>query len=192
MLSLPTIAGQAVDPFAQLMETAYIGRLGPVELASAGVSISIFNIISKLFNMPLVSVATSFVAEDLSKNAVVSPTGGGFLLGRTLALLTTTTQATSLAACQGPLAMAADQICLQVWLAASLLTDVLAVSAQQYGNQAYQFCDVCSELDSLPSSRMIKGSFWGQIYCKRRERDMTPRCFICHRFKTCSTQKYGS
>ncbi|CAK9145954.1 unnamed protein product [Ilex paraguariensis] len=76
MLSLPAIAGQAVDPFAQLMETAYIGRLGPVELASAGVSISIFNIISKLFNMPLVSVATSFVAEDLSKNAVSSPTGG--------------------------------------------------------------------------------------------------------------------
>lgn len=27
MLSLPAIAGQAIDPFAQLMETAYIGRL---------------------------------------------------------------------------------------------------------------------------------------------------------------------
>ncbi|XAR59890.1 hypothetical protein NMG60_11015893 [Bertholletia excelsa] len=69
MLSLPAIAGQAFEPLAQLMETAYIGRLGPVELASAGVSMSIFNIISKLFNMPLLSVATSFVAEDISKNA---------------------------------------------------------------------------------------------------------------------------
>lgn len=32
MLSLPAIAGQAIDPLAQLMETAYIGRLGKVEL----------------------------------------------------------------------------------------------------------------------------------------------------------------
>jgi UDP-glucose 4-epimerase len=48
------------------METAYIGRLGTLELASAGVSVSIFNIISKLFNIPLLSVATSFVAEDMS------------------------------------------------------------------------------------------------------------------------------
>ncbi|XP_021903716.1 protein DETOXIFICATION 45, chloroplastic [Carica papaya] len=69
LLSLPAIAGQAIDPLALLMETAYIGRLGSVELGSAGVSMSIFNIISKLFNIPLLSVATSFVAEDLSKNA---------------------------------------------------------------------------------------------------------------------------
>ncbi|XP_058180606.1 protein DETOXIFICATION 45, chloroplastic isoform X1 [Rhododendron vialii] len=69
MLSLPAIAGQAIEPLAQLMETAYIGRLGPLELASAGVSISIFNIVSKVFNIPLLSIATSFVAEDISKNA---------------------------------------------------------------------------------------------------------------------------
>lgn len=50
--------------------------IGPVELASAGVSISIFNIVSKLFNIPLLSVATSFVAEDISKNASsISPSG---------------------------------------------------------------------------------------------------------------------
>ncbi|XP_056688359.1 uncharacterized protein [Spinacia oleracea] len=69
MLSLPAIASQAIDPMAQLMETAYIGSLGPVQLASAGVSMSIFNIISKLFNIPLLSVATSFVAEDLAKSS---------------------------------------------------------------------------------------------------------------------------
>ncbi|KAK1587153.1 hypothetical protein Q3G72_010179 [Acer saccharum] len=69
MLSLPAIAGQAIEPLAQLMETAYVGRLGPLELASAGVSISIFNIISKVFNIPLLSIATSFVAEDISRNA---------------------------------------------------------------------------------------------------------------------------
>nr|GLL19098.1 protein DETOXIFICATION 45, chloroplastic-like [Ipomoea trifida] len=69
MLSLPAIAGQAIEPLAQLMETAYIGRMGAIELASAGISISIFNIISKVFNIPLLSVATSFVAEDIAKSA---------------------------------------------------------------------------------------------------------------------------
>ncbi|CAH8273718.1 unnamed protein product [Arabidopsis lyrata] len=69
MLSLPAIAGQAIDPLTLLMETAYIGRLGSVELGSAGVSMSIFNTISKLFNIPLLSVATSFVAEDIAKIA---------------------------------------------------------------------------------------------------------------------------
>lgn len=39
-----------------------------MELGSAGVSTNIFNYVSKLFNIPLLSVATSFVAEDISKN----------------------------------------------------------------------------------------------------------------------------
>ncbi|KAL5706209.1 Protein DETOXIFICATION 45 [Ranunculus cassubicifolius] len=300
VLTLPALAGQIVEPFSQLMETAFIGRLGPVELASAGVSISIFNIISKLFNIPLLSIATSFVAEDiaktassksfsddrsqeernsggtfseltekkqlpsvstalllavgiglfeavalylgsglflnvmgitsaspmripanrflslralgapavvvslalqgvfrgfkdtttpslclgvgnlssiillplfmytlrlgvigaaiatvisqyavtflmiwqLSKRVILLPPkmenlhfggylkSGGFLIGRTLAILMTMTLGTSMAARQGPLAMAAHQICLQVWLAVSLLTDALAASGQ--------------------------------------------------------------
>ncbi|XP_015972828.1 protein DETOXIFICATION 45, chloroplastic [Arachis duranensis] len=300
LLTLPALAGQAIDPMAQLMETAYVGRLGTVELASAGVSMTIFNIISKLFNIPLLSVATSFVAEDIAKTAaeeylsehsgiqnigngksfergnrkkqfssvstalllalgigifealalflgsgillnligvstenpihnlsiqflslrsVGAPAvvlslalqgifrgfkdtktpvlclgignlsavflfpllmyffqlgiagaaistvlsqyigtllmiwflnkrvellpprmenlqfgnyfkSGGFLIGRTLAVLTTMTLGTSMAARQGPVAMAAHQICMQVWLAVSLLTDSLAASAQ--------------------------------------------------------------
>ncbi|CAN1134742.1 Protein DETOXIFICATION 45, chloroplastic [Linum perenne] len=74
MLTLPAIAGQAIDPFAQLMETGFIGGIGSVELASAGVATMIFNNISKLFNIPLFSVATSFVAEDIAKNAVIDST----------------------------------------------------------------------------------------------------------------------
>lgn len=281
-LAFPAIVGQALDPFAQLLETAFIGRLGSLELASVGVSVSIFNIISKLFNVPLLSVTTSFVAEEISKNASmqfaseklelpsvttalllaaiigaveafalfmgsgaflnmmgisqVSPmhclaqqflslralgapavvvslaiqgvfrgfkdtktplfcvgfgnlssiillpllayslslgiTGaavatiasqyittflliwslskrvvllppriqglqfsgyvksGGFLLVRTLSVLITMTLGTSMAARLGPLTMAAHQICLQIWLAVSLLSDALALSAQ--------------------------------------------------------------
>lgn len=52
------------------------------------------------------------------------------LLGRTLSVLITMTLGTAMAARQGTLAMAAHQICLQVWLAVSLLSDALAVSAQ--------------------------------------------------------------
>uniref|UniRef100_A0A0E0M467 Protein DETOXIFICATION n=1 Tax=Oryza punctata TaxID=4537 RepID=A0A0E0M467_ORYPU len=290
-LALPAIVGQAIDPVAQLLETAYIGRLGPVELASAAVGVSVFNIISKLFNIPLLSITTSFVAEDvsrhdskqftsegnissetggrkrlpsissaillaaaigvieasalilgseillsimgvshastmhnpaklflslralgapavvvslaiqgifrglkdtktpllysglgnisavlllpffvyslnlglngaalatiasqylgmflllwsLSKRAVLLPPkiedldfvgyikSGGMLLGRTLSVLITMTLGTAMAARQGTIAMAAHQICLQIWLAVSLLSDALAVSAQ--------------------------------------------------------------
>ncbi|KAL6011891.1 hypothetical protein ACLOJK_002357 [Asimina triloba] len=76
ILALPAMMGQAVEPFSQLMETAFIGRLGPVELASAGVSVSIFNIISKIFNIPLLNVTTSFVAEDIAKYASTSSNSG--------------------------------------------------------------------------------------------------------------------
>ncbi|KAK1559963.1 hypothetical protein Q3G72_020580 [Acer saccharum] len=206
-------------------------RSGSVELASAGVSISIFNIVSKLFNIPLLSVATSFVAEDIAKNDIndsseESSLGGsnngkpvnekterkqlssvstslllsvgigifeavalslglgpflnlmgvssasdmhgpaqrflmlraigapatvvslalqvifcgfkdtktpvicGFLMGRTLAVLMTMTLGTSMVAHQGSNAMAAHQICMQVRLAVSLLSDSLAASGK--------------------------------------------------------------
>ncbi|XP_025800459.1 uncharacterized protein LOC112880167 isoform X3 [Panicum hallii] len=65
-LAVPAIVGQAIDPVAQLMETAYIGRL-------AAVGVSVFNIISKLFNIPLLSITTSFVAEDVSKHDSSQP-----------------------------------------------------------------------------------------------------------------------
>ena len=38
MLSVPAIAGQAIEPLAQLMETAYIGKLGkPLYMLSSSV-----------------------------------------------------------------------------------------------------------------------------------------------------------
>ncbi|XWS55479.1 hypothetical protein CRYUN_Cryun09bG0003600 [Craigia yunnanensis] len=55
---------------------------------------------------------------------------GGLLIGSTIATLGTLTLATSLAARQGPIPMAVHQICIQVWLAVSLLTDALVLSAQ--------------------------------------------------------------
>jgi hypothetical protein len=37
-----------------------------VELGAVGVSISVFNMISKVFNLPLLNITTSLVAEDAS------------------------------------------------------------------------------------------------------------------------------
>ncbi|XP_049932193.1 protein DETOXIFICATION 45, chloroplastic isoform X3 [Nymphaea colorata] len=76
VLSIPAMVGQAIEPLSQLLETAYVGRLGPLELASVGVSVSIFNIISKLFNIPLLSVTTSFVAADIAKSSKMDSIGG--------------------------------------------------------------------------------------------------------------------
>ncbi|KAF0934516.1 hypothetical protein E2562_025612 [Oryza meyeriana var. granulata] len=87
-------------------------------------------------------IITILLLQSLSKRAVLLPPrldqlefsgylkSGGMLLGRTLSILLTMTIGTSMAARQGPTAMAAHQICLQVWLAVSLLADALAVSAQ--------------------------------------------------------------
>lgn len=55
---------------------------------------------------------------------------GALLIGRTMAVLATTTVATSLAAREGSVTMAGYQICFQVWLALSLLTDALALAGQ--------------------------------------------------------------
>ncbi|KAE8704534.1 MATE efflux family protein 2 [Hibiscus syriacus] len=220
-IALPAALALAADPIASFVDTAFVGHLGSVELAAVGVSVSIFNLVSKLFNVPLLNITTSCVAEEqvlISKSnydgefehqgkkvlssvstslalaaglgiaeAVALSVGSGFLLnimgipidspmrgpaeqfltwrsigappivialaaqgtfrgfkdtktplyaigglliGRTIATLVTLTLATSLAARQGPIPMAGHQICVQVWLAASLLTDALALSGQ--------------------------------------------------------------
>ncbi|KAK4281864.1 hypothetical protein QN277_013310 [Acacia crassicarpa] len=65
-IALPTTLALAADPIASLIDTAFIGHIGPVELAAVGVSIAIFNQVSKIAIIPLVSVTTSLVAEEES------------------------------------------------------------------------------------------------------------------------------
>ncbi|XP_055807411.1 protein DETOXIFICATION 44, chloroplastic isoform X2 [Solanum dulcamara] len=281
-IALPAALALASDPITSLVDTAFVGHL--VELAAVGISVSVFNLISKLFNVPLLNVTTSFVAEEqalIAKdsspdsqskillpsvstslllalglgiaeavglfvgsgfllntmgisvdspmrepaeqflmmrafgappvvialaaqgtfrgfkdtktplyavgagnllNALLSPIliftfgfgisgaaiagviseyltasillwklngkvlliapdikvgrfsqylkSGALLIGRTLALLITTTLSTALAAREGPVPMAGHQICVEVWLAVSLLTDALALAGQ--------------------------------------------------------------
>ncbi|XP_024443490.1 protein DETOXIFICATION 44, chloroplastic isoform X2 [Populus trichocarpa] len=77
-IALPAALALAADPIASLVDTAYVGHIGSVELAAVGVSISIFNLVSKLFNVPLLNITTSFVAEEqalISKNSVKDQEG---------------------------------------------------------------------------------------------------------------------
>ncbi|XP_022759439.1 protein DETOXIFICATION 43-like [Durio zibethinus] len=63
-IALPAALALAADPIASLIDTVFIGHLGPVELAAVGVSIAIFNQASRITIFPLVSITTSFVAEE--------------------------------------------------------------------------------------------------------------------------------
>ena len=86
--SVQTIATLAADPVASLVDTAFIGHLGQylpviqtcspsktlftscnahaftgaVQLAGVGIALSVYSTVTKLFNVPLLSVATSSVA----------------------------------------------------------------------------------------------------------------------------------
>ncbi|CAN1771698.1 Protein DETOXIFICATION 44, chloroplastic [Linum perenne] len=63
-IALPAALALAADPITSLVDTAFVGHIGPVELAAVGVSVSVFNLVSKLFNVPLLNITTSFVAEE--------------------------------------------------------------------------------------------------------------------------------
>ncbi|PKA58232.1 MATE efflux family protein 1 [Apostasia shenzhenica] len=65
-IAIPAALALAADPLASLVDTAFVGRLGSVDLAAVGVSIAIFNQVSKVAIYPLVSVTTSFVAEEVA------------------------------------------------------------------------------------------------------------------------------
>ncbi|KAI4386253.1 hypothetical protein MLD38_004199 [Melastoma candidum] len=63
-IALPAALALTADPIASLVDTAFIGQIGPVELAAVGVAIVLFNQVSRIAIFPLVSITTSFVAEE--------------------------------------------------------------------------------------------------------------------------------
>ncbi|KAF6158580.1 hypothetical protein GIB67_040094 [Kingdonia uniflora] len=63
-IAFPAALALTADPIASLIDTAFIGHIGPVELAAVGVSIAVFNQFSRITIFPLVSMTTSFVAEE--------------------------------------------------------------------------------------------------------------------------------
>ncbi|KAK9274389.1 hypothetical protein L1049_019203 [Liquidambar formosana] len=63
-IAFPAALALTADPIASLVDTAFVGQIGSVELAAVGVSIALFNQVSRIAIFPLVSVTTSFVAEE--------------------------------------------------------------------------------------------------------------------------------
>ncbi|CAN6362023.1 unnamed protein product [Urochloa humidicola] len=67
-IAAPAVLALAADPITALVDTAFVGHIGSAELAAVGASASVFNLVSKLFNVPLLNVTTSFVAEQQALN----------------------------------------------------------------------------------------------------------------------------
>ena len=60
----PALIQLAAEPLASLVDTAYLGRLGPEILGGAGVAISAQYAVSKLYNDPLLRTSISLVASQ--------------------------------------------------------------------------------------------------------------------------------
>lgn len=67
-IALPAFVQLAAEPLAGLVDTAYLGRLGPEVLGGAGVAISAQYAVSKLYNDPLLRTSISLVASQDGKN----------------------------------------------------------------------------------------------------------------------------
>ena len=67
MIGFPAFVQLAAEPLASLVDTAYLGRLGPEVLGGAGVAISAQYAVSKLYNDPLLRTSISLVASQDGK-----------------------------------------------------------------------------------------------------------------------------
>ena len=63
----PALIQLAAEPIAALVDTAYLGRLGPEVLGGAGVAVSAQYAVSKLYNDPLLRTSISLVASQDGK-----------------------------------------------------------------------------------------------------------------------------
>jgi putative MATE family efflux protein len=67
-IGIPAFIQLAAEPLAALVDTAYLGRLGPEVLGGAGVAISAQYAVSKLYNDPLLRTSISLVASQDGRN----------------------------------------------------------------------------------------------------------------------------
>ena len=67
-IAAPALIQLAAEPLAALVDTAYLGRLGPEVLGGAGVAVSAQYAVSKLYNDPLLRTSISLVASQDGKS----------------------------------------------------------------------------------------------------------------------------
>lgn len=102
-IALPAALALAADPITSLVDSAFVGHLGSIELAAVGVSLSVFNLVSKLFNVPLLNITTSFVSEEqaLMSKQIEDPIQAGQGNGKSRKSLPSVSTALILAAALG-------------------------------------------------------------------------------------------
>lgn len=66
-IALPMLLTLSTDPIAGLADTYFISKLGATAVAGTGVALSIFNLLSKPTNVPVLSVATTSVAAAFGR-----------------------------------------------------------------------------------------------------------------------------
>jgi hypothetical protein len=66
-IAVPAFIQLAAEPLASLVDTAYLGRMGPEVLGGAGVAISAQYAVSKLYNDPLLRTSISLIASQDGK-----------------------------------------------------------------------------------------------------------------------------
>eukprot|EP00547_Thalassionema_nitzschioides_P010682 CAMPEP_0194258092 /NCGR_PEP_ID=MMETSP0158-20130606/40577_1 /TAXON_ID=33649 /ORGANISM="Thalassionema nitzschioides, Strain L26-B" /LENGTH=543 /DNA_ID=CAMNT_0038997373 /DNA_START=75 /DNA_END=1706 /DNA_ORIENTATION=+ len=74
-IAAPALIQLAAEPLASLVDTAYLGRLGPEVLGGAGVAIAAHYSVSKLYNDPLLRTSISLVASQDGKARGSSSSG---------------------------------------------------------------------------------------------------------------------
>ena len=67
-IAVPAFIQLTAEPLASLVDTAYLGRLGPDVFGGAGVAISAQYAVSKLYNDPLLRTSISLVATQDGKS----------------------------------------------------------------------------------------------------------------------------
>ena len=80
-IGVPAFIQLAAEPLASLVDTAYLGRLGPATLGGAGIAISAHYAVSKLYNDPLLRTSISLVAS--ASGAVTESTASSLSKGTT-------------------------------------------------------------------------------------------------------------
>jgi MATE family multidrug resistance protein len=65
-LAIPALGALAADPLVSLVDTAFVGRVGTVELAALGVDAAVFGLLFALFNF-LAYGTTPLVAAALGR-----------------------------------------------------------------------------------------------------------------------------
>jgi putative MATE family efflux protein len=73
-IGIPTLIQLTAEPLAGLVDTAYLGRLGPEVLGGAGVAISAHYAVSKLYNDPLLRTSISLVAASDAQSTAAATT----------------------------------------------------------------------------------------------------------------------